>query len=75
MCAAYVNDRRPRSLLLVILSPLYLWLGAMSSVPHKEERFAYVVYPQVRGVLHCPNAAPHLTAPRHAGMPVSGSGS
>ena len=31
-----------------MVAPLYVWLGAMSSVPHKEERFAYVVYPQVR---------------------------
>jgi len=48
----------------VILSPLYLWLGAMSSVPHKEERFAYVVYPQVRGELHCQTR--HPTSPRLA---------
>ncbi|GAQ89586.1 alpha-1,2-mannosyltransferase [Klebsormidium nitens] len=31
--------------LLVGIAPLYLWLGAMSCLPHKEERFLYIVYP------------------------------
>lgn len=29
------------------VSPLYVWLAAISALPHKEERFLYVVYPQV----------------------------
>ena len=45
--AAYANSRRPRVSVLVVIAPLFLWLGAMSTVPHKEERFAYVVYTQV----------------------------
>lgn len=28
-------------------APLWLWLAAISSLPHKEERFLYVVYPLV----------------------------
>jgi hypothetical protein len=50
LAAAYANSRRPRGLVLVAVAPMFVWLGAMSSVPHKEERFAYVVYPQVRDV-------------------------
>lgn len=30
------------------VSPLYVWLAAISALPHKEERFLYVVYPQVQ---------------------------
>ncbi|CAI0377148.1 unnamed protein product [Linum tenue] len=33
--------------LLVVVSPLYIWLGFMSLQPHKEERFLYPVYPLV----------------------------
>lgn len=33
--------------LLVALSPAALWLIALSLLPHKEERFLYVVYPLV----------------------------
>ncbi len=29
------------------LAPLWLWLAAISALPHKEERFLYVVYPLV----------------------------
>lgn len=29
-------------------APLWLWLGIISCLPHKEERFLYVVYPLVR---------------------------
>ena len=57
MVAAYANRRRLRGSLLVVVAPLYLWLGAMSSVPHKEERFAYVVYTQARSRHHAWNAA------------------
>ncbi|KAL0477220.1 alpha-1,2-mannosyltransferase [Acrasis kona] len=30
---------------LLYVSPFYLWLGFYSLIPHKEERFMYVVYP------------------------------
>ncbi|KAF8024155.1 hypothetical protein BT93_F1370 [Corymbia citriodora subsp. variegata] len=33
--------------LLVVVSPLYIWLGFMSLQPHKEERFLYPIYPLV----------------------------
>ena len=33
---------------LVAASPVCLWLAALSMLPHKEERFLYVVYPLVR---------------------------
>ncbi|KAI6687206.1 hypothetical protein NL676_024034 [Syzygium grande] len=33
--------------LLVVVSPLYIWLGFMSWQPHKEERFLYPIYPLV----------------------------
>ncbi|PIA42223.1 hypothetical protein AQUCO_02100239v1 [Aquilegia coerulea] len=33
--------------LLVIVSPMYIWLAFMSLQPHKEERFLYPVYPLV----------------------------
>ncbi|KAH7544031.1 hypothetical protein JRO89_XS15G0088500 [Xanthoceras sorbifolium] len=33
--------------LLIVVSPLYIWLGFMSLQPHKEERFLYPVYPLV----------------------------
>ncbi|WKA11999.1 hypothetical protein VitviT2T_029440 [Vitis vinifera] len=33
--------------LLVVISPLYIWLGFMSLQPHKEERFLYPIYPLV----------------------------
>lgn len=29
----------------LVVSPAFLWLGAISWLPHKEERFLYVVYP------------------------------
>ncbi len=32
----------------VALAPVPLWLAAISALPHKEERFLYVVYPLVR---------------------------
>jgi alpha-1,2-mannosyltransferase len=32
-------------LVLVALSPAFLWMVAITSLPHKEERFLYVVYP------------------------------
>ncbi|KAK1583702.1 hypothetical protein Q3G72_026218 [Acer saccharum] len=33
--------------LLVVVSPLYIWLAFMSLQPHKEERFLYPVYPLI----------------------------
>ncbi|XP_038685122.1 dol-P-Man:Man(6)GlcNAc(2)-PP-Dol alpha-1,2-mannosyltransferase-like [Tripterygium wilfordii] len=33
--------------LLIVVSPLYIWLGFMSLQPHKEERFLYPIYPLV----------------------------
>ncbi|XP_073123149.1 alpha-1,2-mannosyltransferase ALG9 [Henckelia pumila] len=33
--------------LLVIISPIYIWLGFMSLQPHKEERFLYPIYPLI----------------------------
>ncbi|KMT13175.1 hypothetical protein BVRB_4g085810 [Beta vulgaris subsp. vulgaris] len=33
--------------LLVIISPVYIWLGFMSMQPHKEERFLYPIYPLI----------------------------
>ena len=32
----------------VALAPVPLWLAAISALPHKEERFLYVIYPLVR---------------------------
>ena len=39
------NGWRPR--ILIALSPVYIWLIAITALPHKEERFMYVVYPLV----------------------------
>ncbi|KAJ8423603.1 hypothetical protein Cgig2_018449 [Carnegiea gigantea] len=33
--------------LLVIVLPIYIWLGFMSLQPHKEERFLYPIYPLI----------------------------
>lgn len=33
--------------LLIIVSPIYIWLGFMSLQPHKEERFLYPIYPLI----------------------------
>ncbi|KAL0001434.1 hypothetical protein SO802_015215 [Lithocarpus litseifolius] len=33
--------------LLIVVSPVYIWLGFMSLLPHKEERFLYPVYPLI----------------------------
>lgn len=43
------------------MSPLYLWLAAITALPHKEERFLYVVYPQVRSQ----RALKHMDATIH----------
>ena len=34
--------------LLVAISPVWVWTLAITALPHKEERFLYVVYPLVR---------------------------
>lgn len=39
------NEWRPR--VLITLSPVYVWLAAITALPHKEERFMYVIYPLV----------------------------
>ncbi|KAK9846490.1 hypothetical protein WJX81_005211 [Elliptochloris bilobata] len=36
-----------RARMAVALAPVPLWLAAISALPHKEERFLYVVYPLV----------------------------
>ncbi|KAH7512647.1 hypothetical protein FEM48_Zijuj12G0113100 [Ziziphus jujuba var. spinosa] len=33
--------------LLVVVSPVYIWLAFMSLQPHKEERFLYPIYPLI----------------------------
>ncbi|XP_030480912.2 dol-P-Man:Man(6)GlcNAc(2)-PP-Dol alpha-1,2-mannosyltransferase [Cannabis sativa] len=33
--------------LLIVVSPLYIWLAFMSLQPHKEERFLYPIYPLI----------------------------
>ncbi|XP_047167751.1 dol-P-Man:Man(6)GlcNAc(2)-PP-Dol alpha-1,2-mannosyltransferase isoform X2 [Vigna umbellata] len=33
--------------LLIVISPIYIWLGFMSLQPHKEERFLYPIYPLI----------------------------
>ncbi|KAL4446276.1 hypothetical protein ABPG77_003083 [Micractinium sp. CCAP 211/92] len=43
--------------LLLCVSPLYVWLAAITALPHKEERFLYVAYPLV-----CLAAAASCTA-------------
>ncbi|KAF8167320.1 glycosyltransferase family 22 protein [Crassisporium funariophilum] len=46
------NQSSPFTLLALRLAPLYLWLGILTSQPHKEERFMFPAYP-----LLCFNAA------------------
>jgi len=43
-----VGSTRADGILLWCVSPVFLWLAAISALPHKEERFLYVVYPLVR---------------------------
>ncbi|CAN6694185.1 unnamed protein product [Malus baccata var. baccata] len=33
--------------LLIVVSPVYIWLAFMSLQPHKEERFLYPIYPLI----------------------------
>jgi len=49
--AAAVREQGAWLKVVAVLAPLWLWLSAISLLPHKEERFLYVVYPLVR--LHC----------------------
>jgi len=49
--AAAVREQGAWLKVVAVLAPLWLWLAAISLLPHKEERFLYVVYPLVR--LHC----------------------
>lgn len=39
------GNKSPDARLLLCISPCFVWLGAISMLPHKEERFLYVVYP------------------------------
>ena len=48
LVASFASNRRCQFGLLTLVSSLHLWMGAMSAVPHKEERFMYVIYPQAR---------------------------
>eukprot|EP00940_MAST-03C_sp_MAST-3C-sp2_P003473 g3473.t1 len=45
LMAAPSVPRLAKRRLLLMLSPLFLWLAIMQSRAHKEERFLYVVYP------------------------------
>ena len=49
------HEWKPR--VLITLSPIYVWLAAITALPHKEERFMYVVYPLV--------GAPSMTSRSH----------
>lgn len=48
MGAMDVTSARVSSRTAWAVAPLYVWLAAISALPHKEERFLYVVYPQVQ---------------------------
>jgi alpha-1,2-mannosyltransferase len=48
------------------VAPLYVWIAAITALPHKEERFLYVVYPQVRLLVTCNNALRGTFAFEHA---------
>lgn len=48
LVASFVSGRRPRTDLLAITGSFLLWVAFMTVIPHKEERFLYVVYPQAR---------------------------
>ena len=39
------QKRNPR--LFLTVAPVYVWLLAITALPHKEERFLYVTYPLV----------------------------
>lgn len=51
-CPSLLFSGLPReakaSLGTLVLAPSFLWLAAISALPHKEERFLFVVYPLVR---------------------------
>ena len=40
-------SHRPEWRIALSMSPLVVWLASISALPHKEERFLYVVYPLV----------------------------
>lgn len=44
---ALLSRQRRRKLMLLAASPLYVWFTFMSALPHKEERFLYIVYPHL----------------------------
>ena len=47
MGAMDITSSRITSSAAWAVSPMYVWFAAVSALPHKEERFLYVVYPQV----------------------------
>ncbi|KAI4333577.1 hypothetical protein L6164_018364 [Bauhinia variegata] len=42
-----ISKRKYAPDLLIVISPLYIWLAFMSLQPHKEERFLYPIYPLI----------------------------
>ncbi len=40
-----------RARLAVAVAPVFVWVVAISALPHKEERFLYPVYPLVSSLL------------------------
>ena len=46
LCLRLTGTRLSPRLLLAV-APAYVWLAALTVLPHKEERFLYVTYPVV----------------------------
>ncbi|XP_078431885.1 alg9-like mannosyltransferase family [Wolffia australiana] len=42
-----IARKKYNSDLLIVVAPVYIWLGFMSLQPHKEERFLYPIYPLI----------------------------
>ncbi|CAB9499947.1 Alpha-1,2-mannosyltransferase ALG9 [Seminavis robusta] len=47
MIAMAMGKQQNQSILLVLLSPLYIWLAILVPRPHKEERFLFPIYPLI----------------------------
>jgi len=43
----HIKPKLPDGTLFIAVSPFFLWLASISVLPHKEERFLYVVYPLI----------------------------
>ena len=54
------QKRNPR--LFLAVAPAYVWLAAITALPHKEERFLYVTYP-VASPTHAALLLAHKPAP------------